>query len=437
MNHKKLTDTAVQHLRPAATRYVVWDGTTPAFGVRVGTTGRKSFVGMYRFDGKARMITYGAYGTGPGRIGLAKARALHAAAMEKVEQGTDPGAARVVENAASREAHTVAALAQEYLEQHARKRKKGSSADEDERQLNCNVLPAWGQRKAKDITRRDVIELLDNIEARGAPVARNRTAALLSKLFRVGMDRGVVETSPAVGVSRLPEVPRDVLLTAEQIRSLWQGLDKPGMDRRTALAIKFCLVTGQRRAEVAGTALTEIDSNEDLWHLPAARTKNGRENYVPLPPLAVAIIAEADALRVRPVPTRPNRKDRPAYDATPSIYLFPSRVGKKPLEPAALTRALNRNREALSIGGATVHDLRRVFATAHGELGTPLDILRLLLNHAPTTVTEKHYNLARNLEPCRRAMEIYCAWLERVVTGASRTDDNVIDLATRRRTTVA
>src|SRR5438477_242765 len=83
--------------------------------------------------------------------------------------------------------------------------------------------PAWGSRKARDITRRDVIELLDGIEKRPAPVERNRTAALLSKLFRVGMDRGVVETSPAVGISRLPEEPRDVLLTAEQIRSLWQG----------------------------------------------------------------------------------------------------------------------------------------------------------------------------------------------------------------------
>jgi integrase len=431
MVQKKLTDTAIQSLRPGPSRYVVWDA-TGAFGVRVGTSGRKSFIGMYRLLGKPRMVTYGTYGRGGGRIGLATARALHAAAMEQVELGVDPGAAKVVQNAARREAHTVGALVEEYLEHYARKRKKVSSAAEDERLLGRNVLPAWERRKAKDITRRDVIELLDGIEARGAPVQRNRTAALLSKLFRVGMDRGIVETSPAVGISRLPEAPREVLLTAEQIRSLWRGLDGPGMDRRTALAIKFCLVTGQRRSEVAGALRTEIDDRQQIWHLPATRTKNGRENYLPLPQLAQEILVEMDQLRVRPIPTRPKRKDRPVYDATASPYLVPSGIGKKSLEPAALTRALNRNREILGIGNATIHDLRRVFATAHGELGTPLDVLRLLLNHAPTTITEKHYNLARNLEPCRKAMEAYCDWLERVVAGKSKTDDNVIDLATRR-----
>ena len=217
------------------------------------------------------------------------------------------------------------------------------------------MLPVWGKRRASDITRRDVIELLDAIEARNAPATRNRVAALLSKMFRVGMDRGIVETSPAVGISRLKETPRDVLLTADQIRSLWNGLDDPGMDRRTALAVKFALVTGQRRGEVAGALRSEIDDAEALWHLPAHRTKNGRENYVPLPSLALQIIAEADPLRVRQKPTKVNRKDRPAYDPTPSPWLFPSRVIGKPLEPAALTRAVNRNRDSLKIGEATVH----------------------------------------------------------------------------------
>jgi integrase len=58
------------------------------------------------------------------------------------------------------------------------------------------------------------------------------------------------------------------------------------------------------------------------------------------------------------------------------------------------------------MGDATVHDLRRSFATWHGEIGTPPDILSALLSHAPTTVTKQVYDQSTGLEPKRRAMEV-------------------------------
>ena len=131
MNHRTLTDRTIRSLPIAASRYIEWDASTPAFGVRVGTTGKKTFVGMFRLDGKSRMITYGTFGTGIGKIGLARARVLHAQAMEKVERKEDPGTAKVAQNVARREAPTVSTLAGEYLEHHARKKKKESSADQD------------------------------------------------------------------------------------------------------------------------------------------------------------------------------------------------------------------------------------------------------------------------------------------------------------------
>src|SRR5690606_19732331 len=158
------------------------------------------------------------------------------------------------------------------------------------------------------------------------------------------------------------------------IHTFWHGLERADATPQTKLALRFALLTGARRAEVAGATRAEIDDAEKLWRLPGERTKNGRPNVVPLPPLALSLIAEADRHRAKPLPVRPNRKDRAPYDPTPSPWLFPSRIGKKPLEPAALTRALNRNRAVLGFDGdapPTVHDLRRTFATYHAELGTP------------------------------------------------------------------
>jgi integrase len=408
------TDRTIQALKSKAARYEAWEGA--GFGIRVGTTGRKSWILVYHFNGKPRRMTLGDYPA----MKLAKARLAASKARDDLDQGIDPGAAKVAEKIAERTAETVADLAGEYLERHARKKKR--SADQDERTLNVEIIPRWGSKKAKSITARDVVLLLDEIEKRDAPVMRNRTASLLSKLFRFGVTRGIVDASPAVGIERLPEESRAHVFIVEEIRSLWFGLDNADVDRRTALAIKFALVTGQRRGEVAGIVAAEITNSEYfdgemIWNLPGDRTKNGRPNVIPLPPLAVKIVHEAIALRTRPLPTRPKRKDRRPHDPTPSKFLFASRIGDKAIEPAALTRALNRNRDKFNIGDGTVHDLRRTFATAHGELGTPPEILKGLLNHTPQEVTERVYNLALTLGPRREAMAKWCEWLEFVLDG--------------------
>ncbi len=417
------TDKSIAALKPKAARYEVWEGKS-GLGIRVGTSGKKTWIAMYRHEGIQKRLKLGVYP----KVMLAKARLEHAQAKDLLDQGTDPNTKTKQAKAAERNAETVAQLTGEYLERHARKKKK--SADQDQRTIDREIIPVLGKKKAKAITRRDIMLLLDDIEERGSPVMRNRTASLLSKVFRFGLDRGIVDASPAVGIERLEENARERLLSPTELRSFWSGLDTADMDRRTALALKFTLLTGQRRGEVAGTVANEIDQDA-LWWIPGERTKNGRTNVVPLPALAMRTVKEADMLRTPKPPARPNRKDRAVFDPKPSPWLFASRIGKKPLEPAALTRALNRNRDSLGVGDATIHDLRRTFATVHGELGTPPEILKALLNHTPTEITEKVYNLAVNLEPRRKAMFAWCSWLETVLAGPSDADKMLLDAIVR------
>jgi hypothetical protein len=127
-----------------------------------------------------------------------------------------------------------------------------------------------------------------------------------------------------------------------------------------------------------------------------------------LPDLAMEIVTDVDRLRVRPVPVRSVRGDRVAHNPAPSSWLFASPQGDRSLTAAALTRALNRNRSVLGIGDASVHDLRRTFATVHGEIGTSPAILKALLNHTPQEITERVYNLAAYPVPRRRAMGAWC-----------------------------
>lgn len=445
---KKFTDRTIAALRPKADRYDVKELGGDGLCVRVGTSGKRSFVGYYHFDGRSRKITYGAYadpqthrpGTPASGLSLASARIAHAKAKAAVVQGIDPGSEKLAKDTSDRAAETISDMVHEYIERHAKPRMKPSTAAEDQRILNREIIPHIGKTKAKDVTRRDLIKLLDNIEDRGAPVLRNRVAGVMSRFFLFGLDRGIVPASPATGIRRLEEKPRDRFLSMGEIHSFWHGLEEIDAIPQVRAALRMTLATGQRRFEVSGVRREEISDSEAIWRLPSVRSKNGIANTIPLPPFIMALVAEADVYRVRPAPTRTNRKDRKPYDPSPSAFLFPARVIGKPLEPAALTRALNRNRDRLGIGDATIHDLRRTFATAHGSIGTSKEIRSALLNHAPDGITARVYDKSAQTEPTwlisakRNAMERYCDWLQHVIEGefeeAKKMEGgDVVDLA--------
>ena len=418
------TDRQIAALKPKGQRYEKKEPGRTGLGIRVTPKGRRTWTFIYRYSGEQRRLVLGSYPA----MGVAKAHKALADAKDKLELGLDPGAEVAGVREIERNAETVADLVDEYLERHARKKMSATTAAEDERVLRRDVIPEIGKLKAKEVTRRDLIRVLDVIEDRGASVLRNRVASVFSRLFMFALDRGVVEASPAVRIRRLEETSRDRFLSVAEIRSFWHGLDDADVTDPVRIALRFLLVTGQRRTEVAVTARTEIDDDEKLWHLPAARAKNGRDNLVPLPPLAWSLIEAADATRTRREPRNTNRKDRNPYDPAPSPWLFPSFRHSKSIGPHAITKALNRNREALAIGDARVHDLRRTFATWHGEMGTPAPVLSALLNHAPSNITDAVYNRATNIEPRRQAMQVWCEWLQRVIAG-EQIDENVVRLS--------
>ena len=82
----KLTDRSIRALKPAEGRYEKWIDGHKGLGVRVSIEGTKSWVFMYRYQGKLRRMTLGKFPT----IGVARANRLHADALEKLEHGIDP-----------------------------------------------------------------------------------------------------------------------------------------------------------------------------------------------------------------------------------------------------------------------------------------------------------------------------------------------------------
>ena len=87
-----------------------------------------------------------------------------------------------------------------FFERYVRVRGRPRYADDVVRVLNREVRPMWGMRRVQDITRRDVVELLDTIVDRGAPVTANKVLAFVRKFYNWLIERSVVEVSPCARV---------------------------------------------------------------------------------------------------------------------------------------------------------------------------------------------------------------------------------------------
>jgi integrase len=413
----KFTDKSIKSLKPKSDRYEAWEDNGRGFGVRVSPTGIKSWIFIYRFDGLARRMTLGRYPA----MTLAEARTAHAKANEQFRKGTDPGVLRVQVNSDHRGSPTVTQLVDEYIEKWARPRKR--TWKEDARMLSKDVTPSLGRRKAKDIKRRDIILLIDEIVGRGSPIAANRTLRIIRKMFSFAVKRGVLDASPCVEIDPpAKENQRERVLTEDEIKIFWFGLDNAKMSEGTKLVLKLLLVTAQRKSEVTHAEWSEIDLKNGWWTIPKEKSKNERTHRVPLSEMAINILEKAKEL------------------SSDSRWVFPSIKGL-PITPRSISRAIRNNSKERSPGSSkhtppygdsfniphfTPHDLRRTATSMMTSLKIAEIDVSKILNHTIQTVTSKHYNLYSYDNEKQSALRMWSRRLGTIISG--KTEENLIQL---------
>ena len=132
-----------------------------------------------------------------------------------------------------------------------------------------------------EITRRDVLDVLDRVVDGGAPIAANRALAAVRKLFNWCVARDIIAASPCAGVKPpTAERSRDRVLSDDELRLVWRAADKIAWP--FGLLVKLLALTGQRRDEVAKMRWDELDLEAGLWTLPRERVKTDQPHEVPL-----------------------------------------------------------------------------------------------------------------------------------------------------------
>ncbi|WP_368392854.1 ATP-binding protein [Psychrosphaera sp. 1_MG-2023] len=194
MGSIKLTAVGIEKMATPEKRKDVYDSEVAGLVLRLLPSGTKSWSYTYRVKGKAKRLSLGVY---PGvSLKLARERARDARA--EIQRGNDPVEDKKAEER-ERQLYSFENCAKNFVEGYCKPNlKTWKSID---RALERFAIPAWGDRPAKDIRRRDVVELLDKVAAKTAGQS-NHLRAYLSKMFKWLIEREVVEINPVQGVAR-------------------------------------------------------------------------------------------------------------------------------------------------------------------------------------------------------------------------------------------
>lgn len=394
-----LTDTAIRSAKRSDAPFKISDG--GGLHLLVQPNGARLWRLAYRFAGKQKTLALGAYPT----ISLAKAREGREGARKLLAEGVDPSVRKRRERLTAKVSAntTLKGVALEWLE-NQRHALNSKYADEILRRLEADLFPALGTRPIADIDAQELLQVLRRVEKRGALEQARKLRQTVGQVVRYAILTGRAKhdfTTALKGALKPKGRERHhTAMPREDLTIFLRSLDTYDGDPRTAIALRFIVLTMTRTTELRAAQWSEfenLDGTEPLWRVPAERMKMKTEHLVPLSPQAVAVLRE---LRAMP-------------GAGNSHCLFPSPSREGFMSNNTMLYGLYR------MGfhsRATVHGFRGLASTILNEMGFNSDWIERQLAHDERDQVRGAYNSAQYL-PGRRAMlQSWADWLDEVKT---------------------
>jgi len=392
-----LSDNAIRHAKPGLKAYKLFDGGGLFLLVTPG--GGKWWRLKYRFGGKEKLISHGVYPD----VGLKQAREARDEARKLLAAHIDPGAQRKATKVAliNWEVGSFEAVAREWFRKFSPVWAPAHSSTII-RRLERDVLPWLGGRPVGEITAVELLEVLRRIEVRGALETAHRIKQITGQVFRYAIATGRASRDPSTDLrGALPpvrETHHAALTKPADVAALLRAINGYQGTFVVRYALRLAPMVFVRPGELRKAEWSEIDLDEGVWRIPAARMKMRTEHIVPLSRQAVQTLRELHPL------TGAGR------------YVFPSaRTPGRPMSENAVLAALRRmgyERDQM-----TGHGFRTMASTLLNEQGAPADAIERQLAHAERDGVRDAYNRAEYLTERRRMMQSWADYLDGLMAG--------------------
>ena len=344
--------------KPSAKRSVIFDKSTTGLALIVTPKGKKSFSIVARdSEGKQVWAKIG----DPAVMSVAEARQEAPQAVARVKAGQAPVIPPLAPEAAPA---TFQQVAERFIAKWVETGGKNQdgvplrSAREIKRHFSTYLYSRWGSKPFVSIRRGQVTELIDDMVLTNGPVQADRVLATLAKLFNWYRQYDEYYVSPIIAEMKRSGShtarARKRILTDDEIRALWAACEGEGV---FGAFLKVSLLTGQRRAKVAGMKWTDIDAG--VWHIAAEAREKVNAGSFKLPTMALDII-----------------EAQPRVGSNP--FVFAGR-GNKAMN--AFSAAKKEMSAKLTIAPWVVHDLRRTARSLMARAGVRSDVAERTLGH--------------------------------------------------------
>ena len=395
-----LTDTAIRKAKARTKPARLFDG--GGLYLQLSPAGGKLWRFKYRYDGKEKLLAFGAYPD----VLLVSARKKRDEARTLLDDGIDPSQHRKAAKAtrAGLAANTFEVIAREWYAKIA-PTLAHTTKEKIIRRLEVDAFPVIGTRPIASLAAADLIRVIERIEQRGSVDIARRVHNYIGRIFRYAVGRGLATRDPSRDIE-LKDIlpPADVqhhasVTDPKAVGELLRAIEGFTGALTTQCALRLAALVFVRPGELRHAEWTEFDFNKAEWRIPAAKMKMREQHIVPLSVQAVAILREIQSL------TGAGR------------YVFPSgRGGGRPMSENTVNAALRRL--GYTKGEATGHGFRSMASTLLHELGLPHAVIERQLAHGERNKVSAAYNFAEHLPKRRAMMQQWADYLDKLKAGA-------------------
>ena len=347
-------------------------------------TGGKLWRLAYRFAGKQKTLALGVYPA----VSLEEARRHRDEAKKLLARSIDPSVQRKADRHAGKDG-TFRAVAEEVLAKLEREGRARATLTK-KRWLLDFALPAFGDRPVAEITARELLALLRQIEGRELYETARRLRSTCGMVFRYAIATGRAERDPSMdlrGALTTPQVShRATIVDPIAIGALLRAIDGFDGQPTTRAALRLAGYVFVRPGELRHAEWKEFDLDGAVWSIPAEKMKMRRAHRVPLARQPLNVLRDLQEV---------TGKGR---------WLFPSvRTSARPISENTLNAALRR----LGYGSEEmcVHGFRGTASTLLNEMGrwNP-DAIERQLAHQEANAVRRAYTHHAEYWPERVAM---------------------------------
>lgn len=392
-----LTEFSVRKAKAREKAYKLSDG--GGLFLHVQPNGSKLWRLKYRFDGKEKLLSFGAYPL----ISIADARIEREKAKKLISEGADPSTQKKLDKIAATTAsrNTFGLVAEEYIEKLINNDSADATVSKN-KWLLADIASPLSKRPIADITSAEILDLLKRIETSGRRETAKKLRGSISSVFRLAIVTLRAEHDPTVALRGALLAPkrtgRAAITDEKELGKLLNALDEYTGWPTVKAALQFQILTCVRPGEVRGAKRDEVDLKAARWQIPAERMKMRRPHDVPLSRQAVKLLEEV-------WPFSDNAE-----------LVFPSiRSKHQLLSENAFNSALRRL--GYTKDEVTAHGFRVTASTILNMRGHDPDVIEAMLAHQDQNAIRRAYNRASYWEQRVKLMQEWADLLDKLKVG--------------------